>query len=499
MNLLHVKRLVVRVFIVIAFSFFAMTAYAGDLSTSTNTNAEKAYRCAVHVHSKISNSGRYSLPEITDWANLYGLDVVFLTDNRTDTIQYGLAPLRNILWLSKTRSCVMKTGPQSYLEEIESENKRQSDVLYVPGVEVCPRFYWTGSVFQNPTCHDHQKNLMVLGVKDKDVIAGIPEVCGYSWPKDAAWIILSRLILILLCIAFVSYLALPSYLSRHTGYSRRQMRRSLLKGIIVPLIIIAIVFNVCASLVASFDVYGKKPESKNGAQNAVDFIMKHNLVSYWAHPEAFDDQELEYYIRGICRFPFDVHTDPYPEILDATTGYTGFGGVYEDKNNLIEAGGLWDEILMEYIRGRRKNPAWCFGEMLYHYEGQAGKKLGNVETVIWAENKSQDSLLNSIRAGRFYARRNSGNQRLSLDEFKLIKTDDGLNKLVSKITSSIPGERVKIQVVRNGSVIHQKEENTPVTIELKDDLSASRSSCYYRVFVSGAGPLKLVANPIFSL
>ncbi len=457
----------------------------------------KSYSCAVHVHSKISSYGRYSLPELTDLARGYGIDVIFLTDNRTDTIQYGLLPFRHIFWLNYSRSSVITAGAQAYLDMIEAENRRQSDVLYVPGIEICPRFYWTGTVFRNPVCHDHQKNLIVLGAVDAGTISRMREACGYIWPDDAGWIIGSRLIVLLMVMAIVGYLFLSPFLAGMMSCSVRQIRRSILKGMILPVLTIMVVFNICAGLVSSFDIYGAKDVKAYG-QSMIDFLNSHNLPHYWAHPEAFDDSQFEYSFCGF-KTSFRAHTDPHPEILDITSGYTGFGGVYEDRNALIEAGAGWDRLLNEYLAGMRSEPVWAFGEMLYHYEGQAGKKLGNVQTVVWSDGKQSASILESIRKGRFYARRNYEDQALSLDRFELISRSNGAPEVVAiAVSSRIAGEPIRIQVISNGKVIRDISEETPAEVEIKDDAEPSfYGPRYYRVIVRGRSSLKLVSNPVF--
>src|SRR3989304_4590808 len=116
---------------------------AGEPESPTGLQPYKAYSCIFHVHSRISSPGGYSLSELTGVARRYGVDAIFLSDNLTDTIEYGLPPLRHVLWLNYSRPSVMTFGPRAYLDMVAAENRRQSDVLYVPGVEVCPRFYWT--------------------------------------------------------------------------------------------------------------------------------------------------------------------------------------------------------------------------------------------------------------------------------------------------------------------------------------------------------------------
>jgi len=443
----------------------------------------------------MSRSGCYSLPELTEVARGYGVDVIFLTDNLTDTIQYGIPPLRHILWVNYSRMSIMGLGPQAYLERIEAENTRQSDVLYVPGVEICPRFYWTGSLAEGDLiCHNHQRNLIVLGITDARVLKKIPEACGYVWKKNPGWIITTRVLLVLFVTACLAMLVAPRLLARRWPYSARDIRRSFVLGIILPLLVVIVAVNVTASLVPSFCIYGKD-DSVRPEQRAIDFLRKHNLVHYWAHPEAFDHHEFEYAPFKHIEIAFKAHTEPYPEILRLTQGYTGFGGVYEDRNTLINPGSMWDQVLKEYAAGKRDAPAWCFGEMLYHYEGQAGKKLRNVETMVWARERSAKALLESIREGRFYARANTDGQSLVLEEWSVSKTFPA--EVVLRVSSRIPGEEVQIQLIRNGEIIKEISGMAPVKAEIADDTCPRSEMVYYRAVVLGRSALKLVTNPIF--
>lgn len=477
---------------------------AGERSLSTNGPREQVYSCVVHVHSEMSSHGRYPLEELTDIARGYGVDVVFLTDNLTDTIQYGLPPLRHILWLNYSRRSVMTVGPRAYLDAIEAENARQSDVLYIPGVEACPRFYWTGSFFErDAVCHDHQRNLIALGCSDPDVIKGIPETSGYVWPRDAVWVIGTRTLLALLCAGCAILLLMPRFLARRSPYTKREIRQSIVIGIILPVLVVVIVTNVCASFVPAFRLYGRR-DSYAAGQRVMDYFNTRGIVHYWAHPEAADRHKfsasrgprLLRCLSWIWDPSFDVDTQPYPEALGQTSGYTGFGGLYEDVNTLVEPGSAWDRVLNEYLAGRREQPAWCFGEMLYHYEGQAGKRLRNVETMVWAEERTSESLIGSLRDGRFYARRNRDDQRLSLDRWEVGPGKDDVVEVRFAISSPAAGEELTVTLVRNGDAVRRLSAKTPIRDTFLDHDRTSRP-VYYRLVASGQGGLKLVANPLF--
>lgn len=473
-------------------SFSLVLSMAAESSAPAGGN-DKQFSCIIHVHSKLSGEGTYTLPELTDVARSYKIDAIFLTDNLTYTLTYGLPPLRQIFWVNYSLGSVLKVGAAEYLKRIEAENKRQSEVLYIPGVEVCPRFYWVGSILEtNLVCHDNQRNLMILGVYDKKIIRGIPESCGYLWGRNPGWIILSRAVLLLFLFACVGYFFLPRILAEKSGYNRGIIRRAFVIGLIFPSLVLMLTVNILASFVPSLQIYGRNEDHRHESRT-LRYIEKNDLVSYWAHPEAFDDQDFS-------RYRFHIRTDPYPNLLMATSGYSGFGGVYEDKNTLIDPGAEWDGLLMDYINGKRAKPVWSFGEMLYHYEGQAGKKLGNIETVVWAKEKTADALLASIRNGKFYSRQNSSGQSLMLDKWMIRSTGNGGREVFAAITSRVPGEGVNIQLICNGQVIKKvADATTPVELSLPVVPANDSSNLYYRLMVAGKTPLRLVSNPLFIL
>ena len=398
-------------------SFSLCQSFAAD-DEWISGESEKQFSCIVHAHSKFSGEGAYSLPELTEVAKKYDIDAVFLTDNLTYTLTYGLPPLRHIFWVNYSLGSVLRGGAATYLHGIASENTRQSDVLYIPGVEVCPRFYWVGSLLgTNLVCHDNQRNLMVLGTYDKDVINGIPEACGYMWGKNPFLILLTRGTLLFFLFGLTGFFFLPRILAASSGYGMETIRRAFVIGVILPSLVLMIIVNLLASAVHSLQIY-ERNEDYLYEKKTLKYMEKHDLLCYWAHPEAFDDQDFS-------RYRFHIRTDPYPNILSATSGYSGFGGVYEDKNTLIDPGAAWDSLLLDYIDGKKLKPVWAFGEMLYHYEGQAGKKLGNIETVVWANAKTADLLLKAIRNGKFYARQNATNQSLILNKWMIRSVKDG--------------------------------------------------------------------------
>jgi hypothetical protein len=82
-------------------------------------------------------------------------------------------------------------------------------------------------------------------------------------------------------------------------------------------------------------------------QALIRYVAAGGGLTFWSLPEARD-------LHVLSRGPFrvTVRTEPYPEDLLATDGYTGFGGIYEDTTTFTDPGGGWDRRLQEFALKR---------------------------------------------------------------------------------------------------------------------------------------------------
>lgn len=483
-------------FIYLIILSFGCQTLASDINETLSGQKWKdknQYRTVMHIQSDMS-SGSYSLAELSDVAKGYELDAIFLTDNITEYIQFGFPPLRNILWAGYSLPSIMTYGPENYLARVKQENTRQTNILYIAGAEVCPRIYWTGSLQdKNLVCHNHQRNIIALGPFDAETLRNIPECCGFIWGKHNYWIIGTRVLIGVFLFAVFCFLFVAPMLARRSGISRRDIRWSALSTFVLPIVIICFAVNWWAAQQPDFQIYGEK-HTPTHEQAMINYFNKLNIVNYWAHPEAVDHHDFDYH--GV---KFQADTAPYPGVLLTTKDYSAFGGVYEGKNMLTEPGSLWDKAIDQYIHGLRPSPSWCYGEMLYHYEGQAKtKKLGNVETIILADERDEKKLLESLRTGQCYARRNTDDNHLILDDWHIAVTDaDSTNINVTStitVSSKQPNTSVTIQLIRNGKEIATHSSTLPTTFTHTD---TPTDKAFYRAIVKARHPLKLVTNPLF--
>ncbi|MEK7220533.1 MAG: hypothetical protein AAB253_04995, partial [candidate division NC10 bacterium] len=242
-------------------------------------------------------------------------------------------------------------------------------------------------------------------------------------------------------------------------------------------------------------------------QAVIDFIAARGGLSAWSLPEARDHQVVTVAGRRAT-----IQTEPYPSDLLATDRFTAFGGVYEDTTTFTEPGQGWDRLLADYLGGRRAAPAWALGEAAYHREGQAGKRFGDVQTVLLVDRKDPAALLQALRAGRLYAVQRAPEVGLILDQFQVILPPRppaeageqlalraGDRPEVRAVVRATDGRQVGIQVLLNraGAVAQSLRGETPLMLSWTEAPLPAGTRMFYRLIVRGPAGHQLLSNPIF--
>ncbi|MFA5027181.1 MAG: hypothetical protein WC713_04850 [Candidatus Methylomirabilota bacterium] len=460
----------------------------------------------VHSHSSWS-TGDQSLEQLVGLAGRRGVEAVFLAENFFQRFEYGLPPLRGLLRYRVEFPSILEKGPQEFLDAVSAVNARQKRVLLIPGVEVIPHSYWTGSLLNGTlTMHDGQKNILALGLSRPADYREIPATGNPHHERWGWWSLLLVSPVLLLVVGGWLFTQKRRRVVRLERFQLVETRRPIGLALTVTGIGLALLANnfpFRVSPISHYDAHvGLRP-----FQAMIDHIDSRGGLAVWSLPEARDNQTVR-----VAWFTAAIKTVPAPDDLLRTHGFAAFGGVYEDTTTFTRPGGEWDHLLLDFLVGRRKSPAWAIGEAAYHHEGQAGKRFGEVQTVILSERKDSTGLIQAFKAGRMYAMRRSGESGLALERFQVVVS--GLPPALAGGQLALPAEaRPEVQVavtgsgpvpmqvaarlIRNGCVVHAVTGHTPLTIAWTDKDVKPGARAYYRLEVNGAGGHQILSNPIF--
>lgn len=501
----NIRRRAERVRIILGV-LLALLFWASDGVAGTDGPVWRPLVAAFHVHSNASAEGK-ALDMLAVEAKASGIDAIIFSDNFLLRYEHGLFPLRGVIRWTVELPSVMSAGVDRYLAEIREAGLRHPEVLLIPGVEVVPHYYWTGSIFSKDlTMHDAQKNVLVLGLSRADDYGRLP-AAGNHASYEYGWNTVVLLWPVLLVLPAIWLINRRVDRRRGVGWTFMVVRaRRPAPGVLLLTLAVLLLVNNYPFGTPLYDTYS----DENGLrpyQGLIEYVRQRGGVAVWSMPEARDFSRHDYGPLGVVT----VKTDPYPEALLKTSGYAGFGAVYEDTVTVTDPGGVWDAALMGYLEGRRGNPPWGVGEVAYHRTDSAGKRLDNVETVLWVKERSPAALLDALAKGRMYALERRKDYGLVLNEFSLTSEETGQSLIsgetleapanapfrVRVVVSSSDGQRrpVLVQVIRSGLVLSSTTETTPFSVQLRDVVPPGTGS-YFRLLI-GSGAYRIVSNPIF--
>ena len=434
-------------------------------------------RAALHVHSTAS-TGTLSLDELAARAEEQGLDALVLSDNLSLQYEYGLWPFRG--WLKKTVSfpSVLSYGLERYLDEIKTVQARHPGLVIVPGVEVAPYYYWTGSLWGGDlTMHDAQRNLLVLGLSAAEDYRALPARGNpASFAMDAAGFANAAPLL----------LVIPALLlwkpRRRMVEGWREPVSAMRRTVAVGCLVLAV-----TSLVQAWPL-GTPPFSSYESglgyrpyQALIDVANQRGGVVLWSMPEARDRQAHPFGLLGTVT----VTTAAHPEALALTTGYAGFGGVYQETRRGMAAGRLWDQVIQSRSQIAPHAVPTMVGETAFHGLADRGKDLDRVVTTVFARARTVAGVLEAIRSGHVYAVA-EGDHRvmLALDEFTLRCECDQVSAGIGERLALPSGSHVTatarlsardgkphpvtLRLIRSGEIIGVTKAETPVQYQLAD-------------------------------
>jgi hypothetical protein len=453
----------------------------------------------LHVHSTLS-TGDFELDELARMAERDGIAALLLTENYLVRIEYGLPPFRALTRVVHEEPSVLNRGLDRYLARVAEAQQRHPRVVIVPGVEIIPHYFWSGSPLAL-ALHNTQKNLLVFGVSDPAALATLPAV-GNRRPPRYSWQSVVDALPAVLVVPGLALLIRKRCRRRRLGRAFVVIRQRswCLGSVLIALgaLALARAWPLTVDRFPPWRDYGMEPY-----QALIDRVERLGGATVWSFPEAPDSGE-----RRIGPVRVTWSTDPYPDDLLRTFRYTAFGAVYEQATRVSAPGGTWDRLLRQYAAGERSRPAWAVGESGFHGLS-AGKRLGAVQTVFLAPEASAAAVLDALKRGRLYALRRTPELALTLGEFTVnaaggsavsgetlaVGRGTPLEVRVRIETSDASAEPLKATLVKNGVVVEAWATTAPLRAVYRDVFDGT--PLVFRVDVHGRMPHHLVTNPIF--
>ncbi len=457
---------------------------------------------AIQISSRVSD-GVYSIPEIINVAKNNGIKILILTDRDLMRWEYGFWPLRNVIKKRVEGNSIFKYGIQRYLKEIGDFQKKNKDLLLVPGIESAPFYYWQGGPFgEKFKIMDWHKHVIAIGLDNPDELRNLPAIGntqGLMLPFKIKNVL--NLWPLLLLAAGFYYFRRPKF--DYKDFSGRQLSSPAKINRIIGILLILsggiFLFNNYPFCDLKFDQYrgdlGIMPY-----QNFIDYVNKKGGVTFWAHPEA------EYITEhnGI-----GIETGAHTDYLLKASNYTGFAMFYESYRRVAAPGGVWDKVLTEYCQGRRQAPIWVIGALGLDTEDDLNKYLQDLRTIFLVPEVNTEEALRALKKGRMYVVRGKDSANFIMDEFTIrdANTDEGVimgQELRLKTTPQIiikghfldgGKRRCKIRIIKNGQITRTLDGYSPLEIIYSDFEQISEKS-YYRIELQ-ADNLVVVTNPIF--
>ena len=457
---------------------------------------------AFHVHTSFS-TGALSLEEVAEEAQMEGIDSVIFSENFLLRFEYGLFPFRGLLKKVVEEPSVVRRGIRGWLESMETAQAKFPSVILIPGVEVVPYYYWTGSLLRRDlTLRDSQKNVLAVGLDTAEEYMSIPAI-GNSKTLSLQW---PYLLESALGLAFVG---LGFLLVRTEREQKIRLKRFLVR-VRKPYRVpgwLALGFGALLLLegftASDLNPYGGDLGIKP-YQQVIDSVEAAGGMAFWSFPEARDFRKEGFGPLGTVT----IRTDPHPQVLLQSQGYTGFGAIYPDNVTFTEPGGEWDRLLLEYAEGGRSRPAWGIGEL--GYRGMP-KRLDEVLTVFLVSEKSREAILSALRSGRFYSVQPKRDYRLVLEDFSIgldgksewvsmgdeLKAD-GEGPLSVRLRIGASDSRqvdFTLRLIRSGKLVRVIEGKTPFTESLTLTPPDRGKREFFRIEL--VKPHRLLSNPIF--
>ncbi|MBU0951322.1 MAG: PHP domain-containing protein [Elusimicrobia bacterium] len=451
------------------------------LSVSNLLHAYKQVSCVTHIHSTFSDSGKLSLEQIIKKAKDYHVDVVIPTDHDLEKIEYGLWPFRKIIKKTVEKNSVFLIGTDKYLAEIKRLQEKYPEIIIIPGVESSAYHYWTGSPFtKNLVLRGWHKHMTIIGLDTAEKYKKLPIINNPS-AREFDPLLLWPVLLLLLGLLISG--------------------RPKVKFCFIAISLLLLIYNF------PFKNYPFNAYSTNLGelpyQNLINYVNTQNGLVFWAHPEARNWKEPYSF------WPVSLQSSPYPEILLTTRDFTGFAYFWEGANMAGNAGGYWDQALIEYCENKRKKPEWAIGELDYINDGVQNNYLNLNKNILLVDKLTKENALDALRKGRFYV-----TSKYKPNGFEPVLTNFTIKSAETRVTfgeslhyrgkvkifftistSDNSHRKLKTRFIEDGKIINTITKESPANIEF--EFQPVKNHTYCRIEIDMENSTKLVTNPIF--
>ena len=434
------------------------------------------------------SDGCSTVTDLAGQAKSMGIDVIIFSDHARDSLEYGLSPFERLFKKTQGGPSILSAGASGYLLEINDIDRQIPDMLLIPGLEVAPFYYWTGSPFKkNLVANDWDKHLLIVGLETEADFKQIPLLHSNFSSRY-----LKQFQNVAIGFAFLFLISTTAvYLKYKTRFT-------------LPLSILffLLALNNHPFSSSPFDPYHGN-QGIAPYQEVIDYANSKGALVFWNHMES---------LSGTREFgSVTLETSPYPQDLLISQGHHGFQAVTGSPDTMTEPGMEWDQALMQYQQGLRSQPVWGYGGNDFHCDYSMGPIFGSVRTIFLVRSRSRAAILDAMKNGRMYSVRQPDDNRLSLDKFvvsdnisgkeatmgETLKTSD-FPEINVKVRSIKGGEKTAtIDIIRNGESVKKETVSLPYNLTWRDLKVKKQASVYYRVNVKVSSVDHLVSNPIF--
>jgi hypothetical protein len=379
-------------------------------------------------------------------------------------------------------------------------------MILLPGIEAVPYYRWELK-YGKLRLLDLHKHMLVFGLNTPEQIENLPSVnTGFDKDRYSPRSLSGILWLVPLIWAFSAVVF--RIIEKIQGWRNKKLK------IPVFIIIFSSLMLANAYPFSENDItqYGPDPGARP-YQKLIDYVNSQGGLTFWAHPEAGYRRNFDNINPSVMKVlnafgvnGIEIATDPYTDLLDQTTGYTGFAIFFEGARIVGNPQGLWDRLLLQYCVGNRAAPPWAISEL--ELEGIASKNAAeDARTNLLVRYNSTSECLDALKKGRMYCFANYFSKWWSIKQYSVSSGDSTaisgeeinwrpyslLTIELKKIDGNYP---LNIVVIKDGKIYYNKTITGSEKLEVPLERPSSEKG-YVRVVAYNDEVMRIATNPIF--